>query len=359
MRKILNTTLVVLIVSFLGGCGADSSSDTQNSGKLTFNNLDITIYDDSSINTILNERLTILNAPINADVSIVLSGEGSGDFRVDVLPNKSIETTDIPVSSDPNVHYTNTVLTTSYFATLTLINSLQNRGGITLSMNAIATIDNSTTISTTVTIHIEKRVTNTPPVAIIGVGLENKEQNISTWVGAEVKGLESSYSYDRDGSIVLCKWLDENDKTIKLSDNKDCDISGLIFSSAGVYDYTLSVTDNDGEIDSNVAHITVEDNSIPTVAIDGGDRVVEANSSILFVAKAIDSDGDDIDYWWRSVNIDTNSTAITAIQQSSGGSVESMFDYNFTTIGLHRVEFHTQDSKGASAYASVDVNVTN
>jgi len=359
MRKVLNSFLVILIISILGGCGADSSSDTTNSAKLTFNSLDVTIYDDISLNSILNERLTILNAPINSDVSISLSGDGSGDFRVDVLPNKSIETTEIPVSSDPNVHYANSVLTTSYFATLTLINSLQNRGGTTLSMNAIATIDNSTTISTTITIHIQKRVTNTPPIAIIGVGVEDKEPNITTWVGAEVKGLESSYSYDTDGSIILCRWLDENDNAIKVSDSKDCDISGLVFDSAGVYDYTLRVTDDDGEIDSNIAHITVEDNSIPTVSIDGGDRVVEANSSILFVAKAIDSDGDDIDYWWRSINIDTNTTAITAIQQSSGGSVDSMFDYNFTTTGVYRVEFHAQDSRGASAYSSVDVNVTN
>ena len=460
MQKFLNSFIIIIALLLINNCGGDSNPDVQ-INKVTFNDIELSIYDDTPIGTILDKKLTILYAPNNIAVAISLSGDGSGDFSVRVLDgNETLNPEDAPnnisndISANPNPNSTKTLtveaFTGSYFGNITLLNSLEGKGGTTYILKALATLGQGD-IDCVVTINILSRVVNTPPsisivednqtvelnstvalstiandaegddiayqwyyqregsatkqnggtlssfnhiftdigvytvsvtatdtkgdsnttqrtitvegiknkppVAIIGIGVDENEQNITTWIGAKAEGLEASYSYDLDGSIIQCKWLNQNDNIVKISDNKNCDLLDLIFNSAGSYDYTLSVTDNNGDIDSNIVHITVEDNSIPDISIDGGDKTVEVNSSISFVSNSIDSDGDDIDYWWRSLNIDTNTSAITAIQSFTGG--ESRFDYNFSSVGLYRVEFHAKDSKGAEVVKSVDVNVTN
>lgn len=449
INKFLNSFLLITTLTFVNSCGSSTTSQTN---QITFNNLEISIYDDTPINTILDKQLTIINAPANLSVVMSLSGGGSNNFRVDTLSNFTTNTNTTPIgNNDPNIHYTETVDTASYYGNITLINSLEGKGGTTYTLKALALLGGGD-IDSILTIHVLSRVTNTPPsisivednqtvevnstltlttnandaqgddisyqwyyqrqdnttkqnggtlpsfthkfteigvyrvsvvatdtkgdsnqsevsitvegiknkppVAIIGISIDANEKNITSWIGAKVKGLESSYSYDLDGNIVECKWLDESDNLVKLTSNKDCDLTDLIFDSAGSYDYTLSITDNSANIATNIAHITIEDNSIPNISIDGGNNIVaNPNTPITFISHTTDNDGDDIAYWWRSINLDTNTTAITAIQSFTGG--ESRFDYTFSSIGLYKVEFHAQDSKGAEAVKSVDVNVTN
>ena len=212
----------------------------------------------------------------------------------------------------------------------------------------------SDSVKVTVTGHI-----NQPPVAKIGFATEagtEREQNITTAVGVQVLRLISDGSYDPDGEIVHCEWKDHANRLIQESNDKYCGLNQYIFDDPGTYEYTLTVTDNEGASDTNVAHITVEPNAIPVAKIEDGNRTVDVNTTVHFVASASDDDGEQLTYFWRYGKIGTYGIAATPM--TIYPDTEVSFDHNFTQTGRYFVEFLVSDAKGAFTKAQVEVNIT-
>jgi len=211
------------------------------------------------------------------------------------------------------------------------------------------------------TINITVRaLDNIPPVAVIGMDYaqdtqeDQAEQTIDTFVGA-ILSLDGSYSFDRDGEVVHCSWSSDTGETLVEADSSMCNLANLKFESIGVYDYTLTVIDNDGASNSNIAHIKVKANTPPTANIDGGDRSVEVGSDTSFRATALDGDGDSMEYWWSFGKEGSNSSTSTSIKNYTN---EATFAYTFNSVGRYFVKFIIKDQKGAISSSQIVVTVT-
>jgi len=200
---------------------------------------------------------------------------------------------------------------------------------------------------------------NQPPIAKIGFktesGTEN-EQNITTYVGVSVLRLAAEASIDPDGSIVDCQWRDSDGTLLKQASNVlECNLSPYIFYTAGQYEYTLSVEDNEGATDTNIAHISVGENNIPQAHILDGNRSVDVNTTTHFVATANDDDNESISYFWRYGLIGDANPTVTPMQTYTSNAT---LDINFTQEANYFVEFWISDAKGANAHDKVEVNAS-
>lgn len=199
--------------------------------------------------------------------------------------------------------------------------------------------------------------TNQLPIAIIGMQYldeEQAEQNITAYVGERVPGLESSYSHDRDpypfGGIIHCQW-EYNGVIVKESNDVSCDLYNKVFQSAGVYDYTLTVTDKAGATDSNVAHITVVANSVPVVAISPSqNQTIDVGETLNLNATASDADvGDSVTLQWMYQKVGSPT--------QYGAGAATQFSHLFSEAGDYNVSVIARDTHNATAVASLMVSV--
>lgn len=199
---------------------------------------------------------------------------------------------------------------------------------------------------------------NQLPVAIIGMDYGNEEQAekyISVNVGQQVPGLEASYSHDRDaypfGGISHCQWQDEVGVIIKESNDASCDLYDLVFDNAGSYDYVLTVTDKVGAVDSNIAHITVTQNSVPVVSITPSqDQTITLGETLELNATASDADIDDIvtlQWMYQKVG--------TPTQYGAGSTTQ--FSHLFNEVGDYNISVIARDNHGAMVQSFVMVGV--
>ncbi len=338
MKNMIFYLLIILSSIFMNSC-RDSVPPPEGVEiqEISLDGMRASIEENVTVGTKLQDELYLQNAPPNlANVIIALSGEGHEDFNVSVKEGISADT---------------------YIGTITLLNSLDGKGGSDYNMTATATL-NGQSLSAPVDIAILSITRdNQPPIAIIGIDDKDNEKTINTAVGAKINGLETYYSKDLDGTISKCEWFNESHTKIKENNNEMCDLYNLIFDTEGTYDYTLKITDNEGAIDTNIAHIIVAQNNIPEAKIGDGDRTEDANSTVSFVASAGDSDNDELEYWWNYGLLDANSYSSTSIQTLT--THEITWDHNFTSTGRYFVEFHVRDEKGAEDFDRVVVTTVN
>lgn len=199
--------------------------------------------------------------------------------------------------------------------------------------------------------------TNLSPIAIIGMDYSEEdqaEQNITAYVGQAVNGMESSYSHDRDayplGGITHCQW-EYNGAVVKESNDTACDLYNLIFDTVGTYDYTLSVTDTDGAIDSNIAHITVLANNIPTVSISPSvNQSINVGETLELHAVASDADtADTLSLQWMYQKTGSST------QYGAGSSTQ--FSHQFNEVGDYNVSLTVRDSHNAQVVAYTMIHV--
>jgi len=127
---------------------------------------------------------------------------------------------------------------------------------------------------------------NVPPVAEAG-----DDQTVE--LGATIT-FDGSASRDEDGTIVSYSWAfgDENSDTgVTVSH---------IYGAAGVYEVTLTVTDDYGDTGSDTLTVTVTvPPNVPPVAEAGSDKSARVDEEISFDASAsTDADGVIVSYSW-------------------------------------------------------------
>ena len=127
---------------------------------------------------------------------------------------------------------------------------------------------------------------NVPPVAEAG-----DDQTVE--LGATIT-FDGSASRDEDGTIVSYSWAfgDENSDTgVTVSH---------IYGAAGVYEVTLTVTDDYGDTGSDTLTVTVTTPpNVPPVAEAGSDKSARVDEEISFDASAsTDADGTIVSYSW-------------------------------------------------------------
>jgi PKD repeat protein len=127
---------------------------------------------------------------------------------------------------------------------------------------------------------------NNPPVADAGLDQTVFEDEIVYFNG--------SGSYDSDGFIVNYTW-DFQDGNLGYGE-----LSTHIFNTPGVYDVTLTVTDDDGATDSDINVITVNEKpNVPPVADAGLDQIVNEDETVFLDGSvSSDSDGVIVNYTW-------------------------------------------------------------
>ena len=199
--------------------------------------------------------------------------------------------------------------------------------------------------------------TNLAPIAIIGMEYLEEEQEevyITAYVGVRVPGMESSYSHDRDpypfGGIKSCKW-EHNGVVIKESNDVSCDLYNLTFDTAGSYDYILTVTDKQDLEDSNIAHITVLQNTPPVVSITPSsvENIFEGDTLELNATASDVDTGDEVTLLWMYQRVGTPT------QYGAGSTTE--FAHQFTQAGDYNISVTARDSHGAKTIASLIVKV--
>ena len=147
-------------------------------------------------------------------------------------------------------------------------------------------------------------------------------------------------SYDSDGSITKYAW-NFGDGTI-ISQGRITE--SHTYAKPGIYDASLTVTDNIGDSSTTNLLINVT-NRNPFARIVYTTLTVKAPGSLTFNGDtSTDEDGSIVSYSWSVSNIVVASTPNTTI--------------NFTTQGTYVVSLTVTDDFGATNTASVTVNVT-
>ncbi len=175
---------------------------------------------------------------------------------------------------------------------------------------------------------------NQPPVAVAG---PDQTLNDADGTGSESVTLDSSGSYDPDGSIVSYEWTE--DSTVLGTD-------ALVTTDfdTGTHAVTLTVTDNDGATDSDDVVVTVNPNQGPT-ADAGPDQTGLVGESLTFDGSgSSDPDGTLVSYVWDFGDG----------YSDSGVTVQHAFD----ALGTYTVTLTVTDNGGASGSDAALVSIS-
>jgi hypothetical protein len=159
--------------------------------------------------------------------------------------------------------------------------------------------------------------------------------------GSESVTLNGSSSTDSDGTIVSYTWR-ESGSVITSG------VSPTHSFSVGVHTVELTVTDNDGTVDTDTVVITVNPANVAPTANAGTDQTITdtdnsgSESVTLNGSGSTDSDGTIVSYTWRE-----SGSVIT-----SGVSPTHSF-----SVGTHTVELTVTDDDGATAVDTVLITV--
>ena len=188
----------------------------------------------------------------------------------------------------------------------------------------------------TVTVTIEE-APNSAPTA-------DATADQSTATVGETVALDASASTDSDGEITSYEWdVDgdgENETTGAANDYS--------YDSAGTYEATVTVTDDDGATDSATVTVTVEEaaNSAPTADATADPSTVTVGETVTLDASgASDSDGSIESYEW---DVDGDGEIETT------GATN---DYSYDSAGTYEATVTVTDDDGAADSATVTVTV--
>ncbi|MDP4283530.1 MAG: right-handed parallel beta-helix repeat-containing protein [Bacteroidota bacterium] len=156
---------------------------------------------------------------------------------------------------------------------------------------------------------------------------------------------------DVDGTVVSYLWTKISGPStfnIVNAASPVTDVSGLI---GGVYQFQLQVTDNNGQIGTDIIQVSVNSNvNLPPIANAGSDQtiILPINSTTLS-GSGSDADGTVVSYLWTKLsgpssgiitNTDSASTSVTGLVQ-----------------GVYQFELQATDDKGATGTDIIQVTV--
>jgi len=193
----------------------------------------------------------------------------------------------------------------------------------------LTTRDNDGATSTdTVTVSIAE---NQPPDASVTANRTSAKVD-------EAVAFDGSGSSDSDGTIQSYEWaFDDGTTTTGATPTHT-------YSSAGTYNATLSVTDDNGATSTAEVTVEVTTNTAPTVSLSANRTTVKEGDPIAFDGSASsDSDGSVTGYEW-DFGDGTTATGSTATHDFSG-------------LGFYTVSLTVTDDDGATTTDSIDVEV--
>jgi probable HAF family extracellular repeat protein len=179
-----------------------------------------------------------------------------------------------------------------------------------------------------------------PPVADAGT---NQTVTDTDDNGSEEVTLDGSGSSDSDGTIVSWVWIDDLGDVIP-----DGEVTTATLS-VGVHTITLTVTDDDGLTDTNMATITIEPypSEPPDANADGPYTICVSDTLTLDANGSTDEDNDIVSYMW---DLDDNGS----FETDAGG--RAILDVNYScleSLGLlvdntYNIHLQVTDSEGQS-----------
>ncbi len=153
--------------------------------------------------------------------------------------------------------------------------------------------------------------------------------------------LDASASSDSDGEISSYRWDFGN------GDSKEGKTAEYVFTQAGEYKATLTITDDDGGEHSTDKTVTVAKNSVPVA--NSQKLTTKQNISIDIVLTASDLEGDSLVY---TIKDDPKDGVLTG--KAPNINYQSSSDF----VGIDQFIFRVNDGYDESSLATVDITVT-
>lgn len=153
---------------------------------------------------------------------------------------------------------------------------------------------------------------------------------------------------DPDGTIASYAWTQVSGAaaTITSPTTASTSVTGL---TAGVYQFTLTVTDNGGLLGSDNIIITVNPANIPPTANAGTDQTITLpTSTVTLSGSASDVDGTIASHLWTKIS-------------GTGGTITSAASYSTTvtglTVGVYVFRLTATDNQSATGFDEMTVTV--
>lgn len=180
----------------------------------------------------------------------------------------------------------------------------------------------------------------TPPEANAG-----PNQQVKT--GASVS-LNGANSFDRDGSITSYEWTQVKGPAVNIGGSTSA-IASFTPTSEGVYQFQLTVTDNDGFEDSDTVNVIATDTKTPPVAAAGPNQHVKSGVTVtLNGGNSYDRDGAISSYEWRQ--LDGEPVVMS-------GKTAALMSFTPTEEGVYRFQLTVADNDALEASDTVIVTV--
>ncbi len=156
---------------------------------------------------------------------------------------------------------------------------------------------------------------------------------------------------DEDGTIVSYLWVQiagPNTATSNTLNNEAANISNLV---EGIYQFTVTATDDDGATSSDQVNVTVfpEQNDAPDANAGNDITITLPTNTATLLGSGSDSDGTVENYSWTQVTGPNEATFENADQASA--SVEGLIE------GVYRFRLTVTDNDGANDSDQINVNV--
>ncbi len=186
---------------------------------------------------------------------------------------------------------------------------------------------------------------NTPPIAGIEADLTSGDAPLQV-------ELDASGSSDPDGSLVLFEWDINGDGSFESNTGAE-PVNTVTYSSGGIFNPTVRVTDDSGDSDTASVEVQVtEGGNLPPVAVllaDASEGDGEAGFSVNFSSdQSSDADGSIVLYEW-DLDSDT-STGTNGFELSSATPDAQQVTYS--TPGEFNVRLRVTDDGGLKRIAS-------
>jgi len=195
----------------------------------------------------------------------------------------------------------------------------------------ILTVTDNNELSNTTAANVT--VLNRSPIAIFTESAEN------AYIGEPIT-LNASDSYDLDGTIASYYW-DFGDGT-----NATGVVVNHVYATNGTYTVTLTVTDDDGAINSANSTKTILKNEQPVASFSESAETVYTDETIIFNASSsYDPDGIIVSYFW-DFGDGTNGTGVTV-------------NHVYTDDGNYTVTLTVTDNRGATDSTNATKTILN
>ena len=159
---------------------------------------------------------------------------------------------------------------------------------------------------------------------------------------------------DTDGSVVAYSWTQVSGPSSATFVNPNSAQAGAGDLVAGIYQFQLIVTDDQGATGSAILKVTVNSgnsvSNIPPVANVEGDRVIDLpKNSVVLPGSGTDADGSVVAYSWTQISGPSAATLVNPNSARAGAGD--------LVAGIYQFQLKVTDDKGATGSAILKITV--